>query len=103
MFLDIARGRGETVASLSSLAGCDSDKLVGKRLQKNFKKIFPNAKVTDKQVSEKVVAIRGVGYELLDKVVNWCRQENLYVVLDMHAAPGGHRCCPMVHSWLWGA
>ncbi|HEY8559790.1 MAG TPA: glycoside hydrolase family 5 protein [Pyrinomonadaceae bacterium] len=33
--------------------------------------------------------LEGVGYELLDRVVNWCRQENLYVVLDMHAAPGG--------------
>ena len=33
--------------------------------------------------------LEGVGYELLDRVVRWCRQENLYVVLDMHAAPGG--------------
>lgn len=31
----------------------------------------------------------GVGYELLDRVVGWCRDEGLYVVLDMHAAPGG--------------
>lgn len=33
--------------------------------------------------------LEGVGYELLDKVINWCKAENLYVVLDMHAAPGG--------------
>jgi endoglucanase len=33
--------------------------------------------------------LEGVGYELLDRVVDWCRQENLYVVFDMHAAPGG--------------
>jgi endoglucanase len=33
--------------------------------------------------------LEGDGYEMLDKVVNWCRQENLYVILDMHAAPGG--------------
>jgi endoglucanase len=33
--------------------------------------------------------LEGVGYELLDRVVNWCRQEGLYVILDMHAAPGG--------------
>ena len=33
--------------------------------------------------------LEGVGYELLDKIVGWCRQENLYVILDMHAAPGG--------------
>lgn len=29
------------------------------------------------------------GFELFDKVLNWCRQENLYVILDMHDAPGG--------------
>jgi endoglucanase len=33
--------------------------------------------------------LEGAGYELLERVVNWCREENLYVVLDMHAAPGG--------------
>ncbi len=31
----------------------------------------------------------GPGYELLDRVVDWCRGEGLYVILDMHAAPGG--------------
>lgn len=31
----------------------------------------------------------GPGYELLDRVVGWARDEGLYVVLDMHAAPGG--------------
>lgn len=29
------------------------------------------------------------GFEMIDQVVEWCRQENLYVVLDMHDAPGG--------------
>ena len=33
--------------------------------------------------------LEGPGYELLDRVVNWCRREGLYVILDMHAAPGG--------------
>ncbi|HVE56676.1 MAG TPA: glycoside hydrolase family 5 protein [Pyrinomonadaceae bacterium] len=33
--------------------------------------------------------LEGVGYELLERVVGWCKQEGLYVVLDMHAAPGG--------------
>src|SRR5215471_7772417 len=28
--------------------------------------------------------LEGIGYELLDHVVNWARRENLYVVLDMH-------------------
>lgn len=29
------------------------------------------------------------GFKLLDRVIDWCRQENIYVILDMHAAPGG--------------
>jgi endoglucanase len=33
--------------------------------------------------------LEGPGYELLDRVVGWCRREGLLVVLDMHAAPGG--------------
>jgi len=31
----------------------------------------------------------GVGYALLDKAIKWCKEENLYVILDMHCAPGG--------------
>lgn len=33
--------------------------------------------------------LEGVGYEMLDRVVGWCRAEGLYVILDMHGAPGG--------------
>src|ERR1700687_1091598 len=33
--------------------------------------------------------LEGPGYELLDRVVDWCRREGIYVILDMHAAPGG--------------
>ena len=29
------------------------------------------------------------GFVLLDKLINWCKRENLYVILDMHCAPGG--------------
>jgi endoglucanase len=29
------------------------------------------------------------GFELLDGVINWCKKEGIYVILDMHAAPGG--------------
>ena len=29
------------------------------------------------------------GFKLLDRVINWCKQEQLYVLLDMHCAPGG--------------
>lgn len=33
--------------------------------------------------------LKGVGYELLDSAINWCKQENLFVILDMHCAPDG--------------
>ena len=33
--------------------------------------------------------LEGEGYELLDRVVKWCKAEGVYVILDMHAAPGG--------------
>lgn len=29
------------------------------------------------------------GFEILDKVIKWCKDEGLYVILDMHDAPGG--------------
>lgn len=29
------------------------------------------------------------GFELLDRLVSWCKKEQLYILLDMHCAPGG--------------
>lgn len=29
------------------------------------------------------------GFKLLDRLIGWCRAEGIYVVLDMHEAPGG--------------
>jgi len=29
------------------------------------------------------------GFKLLDRLIGWCRAENLSVMLDLHAAPGG--------------
>src|SRR6266576_6866638 len=37
----------------------------------------------------RVPTLEGPGYELLDRLIGWCRSEGLYVILDMHAAPGG--------------
>ena len=31
----------------------------------------------------------GPGMEMLERVVRWCREEQLYVIFDMHCAPGG--------------
>lgn len=32
---------------------------------------------------------QNAGFEYMDKVIDWCREEGLYVLLDMHCAPGG--------------
>ena len=29
------------------------------------------------------------GFQLIDSLVSWCKKNNVYVILDMHAAPGG--------------
>lgn len=43
--------------------------------------------------------LEGVGYELLDRVVDWCKKEGLLVILDMHAAPGGQTGDNIDDSW----
>lgn len=32
---------------------------------------------------------RNTGFKYFDRLIEWCRQENIYVLLDMHGAPGG--------------
>jgi aryl-phospho-beta-D-glucosidase BglC (GH1 family) len=43
--------------------------------------------------------LEGPGYELLDRVVGWCRDVKVFVVLDMHAAPGGQTGDNIDDSW----
>lgn len=54
---EIARGGGETISSLTALAGCQDASQVGTTLQRNFRSIFPNASVSDQQVSESVMGV----------------------------------------------
>jgi len=35
----------------------------------------------------------------MDKVIQWCKQEGLYVLLDMHCAPGGQTGDNIDDSW----
>jgi hypothetical protein len=53
---DIAKGSGETIDSLSTLAGCADSKAVGTALQKNFKTIFPSAAVSSDAVGDSVLS-----------------------------------------------
>lgn len=61
---DISRGSGETVASLSTLVGCPDAAAVGATLQRSFGLIFPNAGVSDDQVSSSVLDILGANAQL---------------------------------------
>jgi hypothetical protein len=57
---DISRGQGETISSLSALAGCPDSKQVGAALQSDFAKIFPTATVSGSQAGDNVIqALRG--------------------------------------------
>src|SRR5207302_7653255 len=52
---DAARGSGETITTLSAVAGCKDAKAVGAVLQKRFAQLFPGEKTPVEQVSENVL------------------------------------------------
>jgi hypothetical protein len=54
---DIARGSGETIDSLSRLAGCKDSQAVGRTLQQRFNAIVPAASTSDAEVGEGVVRV----------------------------------------------
>jgi aryl-phospho-beta-D-glucosidase BglC (GH1 family) len=39
------------------------------------------------------------GFALLDRVVGWAREDGLYVILDLHCAPGGQTGANIDDSW----
>ena len=39
------------------------------------------------------------GFIMLDRVIKWCKAEGLYVILDMHGAPGGQTGDNIDDSW----
>ena len=39
------------------------------------------------------------GFDLLDRILKWCSKEGLYVILDMHCAPGGQTGDNIDDSW----
>jgi endoglucanase len=39
------------------------------------------------------------GFELVDRVVDWAAEDGLYVILDMHCAPGGQTGSNIDDSW----
>jgi endoglucanase len=43
----------------------------------------------------------GDGFALLDRVIAWCREAGLWVILDMHCAPGGQTGTNIDDSWSY--
>ncbi len=39
------------------------------------------------------------GFKMLDNVINWCTKYKIYVILDMHCAPGGQTGANIDDSW----
>ncbi len=39
------------------------------------------------------------GFEILDRVMKWCTTEDIFVILDMHGAPGGQTGDNIDDSW----
>lgn len=54
---DIARGNGETLASISTLAGCKNSADLGAALQKNFGEIFPSHKVQANEITDSIITV----------------------------------------------
>ncbi len=52
---DIARGKGETLSNLATVAGCADSKAMGKQLRRDFKKIFPTQAASNENVSESII------------------------------------------------
>ncbi|HVO73222.1 MAG TPA: glycoside hydrolase family 5 protein [Ignavibacteriaceae bacterium] len=50
-------------------------------------------------VREDTGIFTGPGFELLDRIIAWCREENIYVILDMHCAPCGQTGDNIDDSW----
>jgi len=52
---EMSRGRGETVSTLSRIAGCPDPSAVGTTLQSEYRTVFPDAGVSDATVSDRIV------------------------------------------------
>lgn len=54
---DVARGGGETVATLSSIMGCKDSSAFGAVLQKNYGKIFPSQAAATENVVQSIAEL----------------------------------------------
>jgi aryl-phospho-beta-D-glucosidase BglC (GH1 family) len=41
----------------------------------------------------------GEGYRLMDRLIQWARKDNIYIIIDLHCAPGGQTGTNIDDSW----
>ena len=51
-----------------------------------------------KQFSENPGSVNPLGYEIVDSLLAWCAPYNMYIILDMHCAPGAQNGGPISDS-----
>ena len=51
-----------------------------------------------KQFSENPGTVNPLGYEIVDSLLAWCEPYNMYIILDMHCAPGAQNGGPISDS-----
>lgn len=51
---DVARGSGETIATLTAIAGCADPVAVGKKLKQSFARIFPGPRAGTEQIARAI-------------------------------------------------
>lgn len=104
------------------LSGCDyqvglmAQRVLGEELGRVFMQTYRDRFITEQDVMEvkklgfNLVRIpfsyqlfendlypgsyEGPGFQYLDRMIDWCRTHGLYVLLDLHAAPGGQNATP---------
>jgi hypothetical protein len=54
---DIARGQGETLASLSAMLKCSDSARLGSTLQSKFAQIFPSYEVTARDITDSIITV----------------------------------------------
>lgn len=55
---DMARGGGETLASLSNLMGCSGEqRYLGSVMQSNFGDVFPNHQVAPNEITDSIITV----------------------------------------------
>ncbi len=54
---DIAKGKGETVASLANIYGCSATTEFGKKLQKNYRTIFGDKHLEASRINDNIINV----------------------------------------------